>query len=137
MAKKILKKHNPILIALAIIYFSLMVVFISYHVYFAKRIIPGVYVNDLYLGGLTVSDAVKLMSDENPSEDISVSITIGNIDDDKPVLLKSTEIDFKFLYLKTAKDAFNVGRTGNLVNGLLSKLSFFHNKIDIKYSYDF
>ncbi len=137
MPKKILKKHNQILIALAIIYFSLMVVFISYHLYFAKRIIPGVYVNDLYVGGLTVSEASKLMSDKNPSEERSVSITIENTGDDNSITLKSSEIDFKFLYLKTAKDAFAVGRSGNLVNDLLDKLSFFHNKVDIKYSYDF
>ena len=137
MHKKIRKNNNPILVALAIIYITSMAVFILYHIYFAKRIIPGVYVSDLYIGGLTVSDAVKLMSDKNPSEDQTVSIKFGNTGDDKPIFVKSSEIDFKFLYVKTAKEAFNIGRSGNLFKDLSSKVALFYKKIDIKYSYDY
>ncbi|PIR42893.1 hypothetical protein CO058_00880 [candidate division WWE3 bacterium CG_4_9_14_0_2_um_filter_35_11] len=128
------KKPSRLWIGLSIVYFSLMIIFISYHVYFAKRIIPGVYVNDLYVGGMDIESAVKFLSDKNPYEKNDVSVVINGTD---PVIIKPTDIDFEVLYVKTAKDAFGIGRSENFTKDFLSKLSFFNKKTKIKFLYDF
>src|SRR3989344_4500804 len=43
-------------------YVLLMLVFISYHLYFANRIIPGVFVNGVNMGGLKTSEAIDLFN---------------------------------------------------------------------------
>lgn len=128
------KNPSKIWVGLSIVYFSLMIIFISYHVYFAKRIIPGVYINDLYVGGMDIESAVKFLSGKNPYEKNDVSVVINGTD---PVIILPADIDFKVLYVKTAKDAFGVGRSENFSNDFFSKLSFFTKKTKIKFSYDF
>lgn len=135
MKKKIRqKKKNKLILFLAAIYFSLMIVFISYHVYFAKRIIPGVYVGDFYVGGMNVESAVKFLSDKNPYEKNDVSVTIDN---GKPIIIVPLDINFRILYIKTVKDAFNIGRSGNFLNDAIDKFSFFRKKIKVDFAYDF
>lgn len=135
MKKRIVPSKNNRFILLCIAaYLSFMLVFISYHVFFAKKIIPGVYVGDFYVGGKDIESAVKFLSDNNKYEENVVSVVVDNAE---PFIINPTDIELKVLYVKTVKEAFDVGRSGDFISDLISKFYFFSGHTKIGFAYDF
>jgi len=116
------------------IYLFLMLVFIGYHLVYAKKIIPGVQVRGLVLGGKTTEEAKSIL-EKSLTFPKEVEIKIG---DAASTQIASSDIEFQFLVDETVTEAFNIGRKTNWINsirikatGLVSLLN-----VDPVYSYN-
>ena len=124
---------SPVKLSILILYLILMILFIFYHLFYAKKIIPGVYVGDINTGGLTVSELVQRLSDEVETADV-VKVKVGNGDEFD---INKSDIDFRILPVETAKNAFKIGRSQNLVTQASNKFFGLFKKNTINLSYDY
>src|SRR3989344_3626775 len=79
------------------IYYLLMIGFIGYHLYFANRIIPNVYIGNTNVGGMRAEDAFKLIKEKN-IPDSEIEIFVG---DNYNSTVLSSSVDFRFLPVET------------------------------------
>ena len=106
-----------------IVYFFVLCLLIltTYNFYFSNKILPGVFIGGTNFGGLTHAEAVSKLNSltKNYTE---IKVNIEDID----YVIKSDEINLKFLNTKTADILFNEGR-GDIfshykyLNGLFAK----------------
>lgn len=89
-----------------------------YHVVFANRIIPGVTVAGLDLGGLTYEEAVANLLLKEQTLDDKIIITR----DQEMYTLNFDDIDLEYNWEAAVTRAFEVGRTGNLFSDTKDKL---------------
>jgi hypothetical protein len=105
------------------LYLIIFALFTFYHVSYARKIIPGVMVNGIEVGGLTTDEALeKLQNDMKPNE--TVKITVG---DNYNTLVTPEDMGFRYLYIDTIKKAFLVGREKHLVKSLITKINVSFN----------
>ena len=118
-------------------YFLVLVFFISvfcfYHIYFAKRIIPGVLLGNVSVGGMTFEKAkTALVNSFEKSE--------------RKILLKSSpyeyeitteDIGFELYVDASVARAFEVGRIGNLYVDTKDKLAGIFKPLVIPVFYEF
>ena len=112
-------------------YVLLMLVFISYHLYFANRIIPGVFVNGVNMGGLKTSEAIDLFN-TSIADSGEISIKIG---ENYQTTVKPKYVNFQFLADDSIQKAFQVSRSGNIFNDAVVKIKGFIVRLDIPASY--
>jgi len=116
------------------VYIVILLSITFYHVYYSNKIIPGVFVNDINLGGKTIDDANFILK-ENLKSNPKVNIKIG---DTYTKEINSSDISFKYSYKDTLKKAFDVGRTGPLYKRLYIRFVVFMKRVTVKaiYNYD-
>ena len=115
-------------------YFVIAFVFVIYHLYFANKVIKGIWIDDINLSGLNSQETVsKLISDLNPSK--KVVVKIGK---DYSYNIAPDDIKFQYLPVKTAKKTFSIGRSGNLFTESKIKLFglFLKTQVEPEYKYD-
>jgi vancomycin resistance protein YoaR len=87
----------------------LLVLFLSYNLYFWNKIYPGISVNHLALAGKTVEEAQSLLAQNTTSPD---KITVTSLNQNFDIDLKT--IDFSYDFSDSAVRAYNIYRTGNI-----------------------
>jgi len=113
--KEIIVMFKPYYIGLLI----LLILFSSYHILFSRKLIPGVYVAGLDLGGFSYDDAVVRLEEFEAVSEKIINITYGG----KSFDLKGEEIGLEYSWGATVSRAFEVGRTGNFFVDTKEKLA--------------
>lgn len=114
---------------------GLFVLSIGYHLYFAKKIIPGVELASINIGGLTAQQALEKTAEHESQTEKTLKLWAEN---GKVYQIKSEDIDLKYDWPAGVTRAFEVGRTGNFFVDLKDKLAGLVKplKLSAKYSYD-
>ncbi|HSX39559.1 MAG TPA: VanW family protein [Candidatus Saccharimonadales bacterium] len=131
---KLYKNSLKRVVATKLLYavFVLLLLISLYHLVFAHRIIPGVYIGKVYVGSLTYNEAKKLLQDY-----ITSNVQPIELDNkDYKYLLKPDDISLSYNIDASVTRAFEVGRTGNLLTDSKEKLSGFVKKLQVKAFYD-
>jgi vancomycin resistance protein YoaR len=123
-----------ILQILAVFFVALNTFFITYHVYFARRIVPGVYVGRVKIGGMSVTDARSTLIRNEPKKNTSIYFKYKNYTYQTTL----DEISLKYDWEKTLQTAVTVGRSGNFFADVGTKTQGLFGSITIKpdYTYD-
>lgn len=116
------------------VFFGFMTVFIFYHLYFAQRIIPGVWVGNINLSGKSYTDAYKILTGKfTQFEEQNIALTVNGEKDQ--VFLADLGIDL--LPKETLVKAALVGRNEPALTGFKTKIGAFFNKKVITPEYNF
>lgn len=106
-----------------------------YHFYYAKKIIPGVELAGVKVGGLTYTQALKkvVQAESQTNKDLKLLTQDG-----KSYQIKSDDIELRYDWEAGALRAFEVGRTGNLFTDTKDKIAGLVKplKLSAKYSYN-
>ena len=133
---KLLKNLLPKPATILKLFYPLSIILIGvsvYHLVFARRIIPGVYVGNVNVGGMTYSQAKGTLQDY-----INANI--------QPLILKyntyTYSLDPKAISLQYSVDssvtrAFEVGRTGNIIVDTKEKISGIVKRLQVKAFYEY
>jgi len=97
----------------------LLILFSGYHILFSRKLIPGVYVAGLDLGGFSYDDAVARLEEFEVASEKTINITYGG----KSFDLKGEEIGLEYSWDATVNRAFEVGRTSNFFVDTKEKLA--------------
>jgi hypothetical protein len=105
------------LLALVALCMVVLIIVLAYPVVYGNRIYPGVSVDDVPLGGLTVEEATSLLSDRLPDPEIQgVELRAG----DHSWRLSWAEMGQGYAIVGTATAAYRVGRDGPWIEQVLS-----------------
>ena len=104
-----------------------------YHLVFANRIIPGVFVGNVKVGGMTYLQAKKAL--ENYEAKVSKELILKL--DNKEYSVKASDINLVHDWDASVTRAFEVGRTGNFITDNKDKLAGFFRKLTIGAFYDY
>jgi vancomycin resistance protein YoaR len=110
------KKTLKIAIVLIYVLLALTAIF---HFIYAKKIIPGVHLGVVNVGGKTFAEAKKLLTDHVTSQKNDLTLKL----DDKKYLINSEDISLKYDIDNSVSRAFEVGRTGHLLNDSKDKIA--------------
>ena len=124
----VFSKLKSILIPLYVVLFCMAL----YHVIFAQRIVPGVSVGNISLGGKTFSQAVSEL--KTREADIPSDLTL--IYKEEQFLISKQEINLKYNWDETVRRAFEVGRTGNVIIDSKDKIAGVFKKLPIIAKYE-
>src|SRR3972149_1003984 len=113
------------------IYFLLLLATL-YHVYYAKRVIPGVTVGDVPLGGKTLSQAQSTLTAREKTLDKKVVLKY----DGKEYGVSAEDIDLTYDWEGTALRAFEIGRTGNFIRDTKDKIAGLVKNLNIPAYHD-
>lgn len=111
---------------------GLLVLFSLYHLYFAKRIIPGVYMGSTSLGGLTYDKALEVLHSAYEG-----SSTLVLKSEDSVFEIPLSDIGFEVEWENSIARAFEVGRTGNIFIDTKDKLAGLIKPLKVAVFYDF
>lgn len=108
--------------------FALLVLFSMYHAYFADKIIPGVEVAGARIGGKTIEDAQKILEKELvPPKNLTFVDSRENLTFEIPV----ADVGLKYDIYSTLREAFLMGRSGNILTDNKKKIAGLTSKINI------
>lgn len=137
MAKKYKHILNTFRLKISIFFCSIflvlpIVVFFAYHLAFFDRIYPGVYISQIPIGNMTMSEAETVLASYFNSHPLA-SLTL--INKSQSWVLPLTELGISPNIHETVKNAFLIGRTGSFQQQLSSKWqSFFYGqRVPIEY----
>lgn len=90
----------------------------------------GITVNGIKIGGLTKSEAYKVLDEQY--------CNLGNIEiylysDNDEIKFLAKDINAKFDVDKVAEDVFNTGRDGNFIEKFLSRIKYSFSRYDMEY----
>jgi len=118
MSKKIkiiksLKHSKAILFFLGLVGSLILAVF-AFLLLYHGRIYPGISIGDVYLGGLTPTEASTKISQYYPFPNM-IKINIDTLNNKQSFDFDPINVGINYDYDETAKQAFKTGRSGNLV----------------------
>ena len=113
--------------------FALLILFSFYHFVFARRIIPGVVVGKINIGGLTYQQGLEKLQSYEKSVDKIVTVTHTNY----KVSISGSDVSLEYDLDATLSRAFEVGRTGNIFIDTKDKLVGLIKPLSLKFFYDF
>ena len=120
-----------------IFYTAASILFLSagYHLYFAKRIIPGVTLANVKVGGLTYAQALKKVAQQESQTKKVLNLRAQN---GKGYQIKAGDVELRYDWEAGAARAFEVGRTGNIIIDTKDKMAGLVKslKLNAKYSYN-
>lgn len=111
--------------------YLLVLLFTLYHVYYAKKVIPGVYAGGVSLGGKSRDEAQRLLSEKHSTLDTSLILT----HEDTNFEISADSVDLQYSIEGTAAKAFEVGRTGNVAIDTKDKIAGLIKPLRIKAVY--
>ena len=110
--KKLLRENRKLLL-------TLVAVFILYHVAFANRVIPGVTVGGVKVGGKTSTQVEKALREKFETSAIQVTFNYENDE----FYITDDEIDLEYKLRESVERAFYLGRSGNIYVDSKDKLA--------------
>lgn len=112
------------LIGFSLLAFLLILIFLSYHLVFAKTTYPGVSIAKIDLSGKTIARATQILEVNFPAPDAQLTITGAG----QTWSLPTSEINLVFNATASAKRAFYFGRSGDPKDDLKKKWQAFFKK---------
>ena len=127
----ILRLRKPTLYGLAAVLAASTV----YHLYFANKIVPGVRLANVSVGGLSYKQALEKITQKETQTKKELNLWAQN---GKTYQIKATEIELIYDWSAGVSRAFEVGRTGNFFVDTKDKLAGLIKplKLNAKYSYN-
>lgn len=105
-----------------------------YHLYYAHRIIPGVSVGTMEIGGLTYNEAKNKLGTYESSLDKKLILTHNGTE----FVITAQEINLEYFWDASVTRAFEIGRTGNFLWDTKEKIAgFIGRPLTFKAFYDF
>lgn len=117
-------------------YFGALVLLILvslYHILFANKLIPGVYIAGLRVGGQSYVEAVQTLKEFEGITQKNITVTYNG----KNYELSGEDIHLRYDWEATVNRAFEVGRTGNVLRDTKDKVAGLFKKLYISAYYDF
>ena len=112
----------------------------GYHLYYANKIVPGVELAGIKIGGLTYTQALEKVSQKESQTEKVLKLWAQDAPQSQGKIyqIKSNDIELKYNWEAGVARAFEVGRTGNLFADNKDKIAglFKPLKINAKYSYN-
>ena len=108
------KVKNILLILYTVLFISTV-----YHFVYAKRIIPGVRIAGVKVGGITFSQARKALEDKEQKATKELKLKFET----KEFLIRAQEVTLTYDWDATVSRAFEVGRTGNVIVDTKDKIA--------------
>ena len=129
------KGFRWVLIAIAII-FVIVIILTGFLLLSSDKILSNVYINGISVSGLTKNEAL-LMLKESYGEVLQNSY-LTLIFEDVKWKLDYSDIDYSYDFDAAINTAYEIGRTGNIVNRYFSsiKSKFFVNELVLSFSYN-
>lgn len=135
-----LKKRKRIAITITSI-FIIMILCIAFSTIFAllntnsQKIIKGISIKNIDVSGLTISEAVKKVND---AINIECQESVKMQYNDYNVEIDPKNIEYKYNIEEVVKNAYKIGREGNLVQNNYTLLfsSIFKNNLELTESYN-
>jgi vancomycin resistance protein YoaR len=124
-----MKKLNFLLFPLA----TILVLFLVYNLYYWNKIFPGIYINNISLGGKTIEEGQNLLTQKINSPD-KISLSAPN----QQFEIQLSDIDFQYNYPASILRAYHLYRTGNLFYDFYHRIKapFVKQKIGLLLSID-
>ncbi len=111
-----------------------LVLFILYHLIYASRVIPGVSVSNIRVGGRASPEVRRILSDRMGSTNIVLVFTY----EDKKFEIRGKDIQLSYDTDKTVQKVFDLGRSGKVIVDGKDKVAALVKGIRVPpiYSYD-
>lgn len=122
-------KYKKIILAV----YLLVAVFAFYHLLFARRIIPGVKIGSVSVGGLSFDQAIDKLEKREAGLQKDLNLKFA----DKIFLIKGEDIGLVYDWDAAVSRAFEVGRTGNLYIDNKDKIAGVVKQLYIAAFYDY
>ena len=113
--------------------FAFGLLFSFYHAYYADKIIPGVGVGNIPLGGKTVEKALQILEEPLGKE---YTLTLIDEEENSSYEIKTFEIELQYDLGNTVKTAFSVGRSKKFLRDLKVKIAGIIKSQHIKATHD-
>lgn len=132
---KIPKKNIPkeYVTKALISFYAFLVVSIFYHVYFAHRLIPGVEIGSLNVGGMTYAQAKQALLNSEKAKAPNLALTF----DGQVFTINGSDINLQYNWDAAVSRAYEVGRTGKIWIDTKDKLAGLVKAIYIPAFYDY
>ena len=129
-----LKNINPEKVKnVLLILYSVLLLSTIYHFIYAKRIIPGVKVAGVRVGGMTFSQAKDALVAHEKTSPKELKLKYDN----KEFIIQPGDIGLIYDWDATVSRAFEVGRTGNLFSDTKEKIAGVFKSLVVPASYDY
>ena len=140
MIEKIKNKLNlklPLIRVLKVpllVLYLFLALFSLYHFVYANRIIPGVKVGNVTIGGKTYDEAKILLSKQQEKVQNELMLTFEG----KVLPINTEAIGLRYDWDSALAQAFQIGRTGNFIEDSKNKLTgpYLGLRVDSFYVYD-
>ncbi|MBQ4629692.1 MAG: VanW family protein [Clostridia bacterium] len=134
--KRKINKKLWVIIGIAIAILAIVGGVFAYYAINAStdKIFDGVYVGEVHLGGLTESEATKLLAKKFPTGEINVRLRC----EDKEFDIYGSQVDLKADYSSSAKAAAKLGKNGSIFKKIstMNKLKDNHRKVPLTFTCD-
>lgn len=128
------KKVNPEKLKRALLVIYTLLLFATlYHFIYARRIIPGVKVAGVRIGGKTFAQARKALEDREKTVIKELKLKF----EDEEFIIRPEDIGLVYDWDASVSRAFEVGRTGNLFVDTKEKIAGLVKNLIIPASYDY
>jgi len=114
-------------------FYLILIISIFYNLYYGKRIIPGVTVAGINVGGMTFDKAEEFLSEKESHISKDLSFKEGS----NTFLVKGDEIGLEYDWESSVVSAFEVGRSGNFFIDTRDKIIGLFKNINIPASYTY
>lgn len=116
-----------------LVFYAVLFISTVYHFVYAKRIIPGVRIAGVKVGGMTFNQAKKVL--QNHESQVNKELKLKY--EDEEFILRGEEVGLLYDWDATVSRAFEVGRTGNIITDGKDKVAGLFKSLYIKASYDY
>ena len=124
-----IQKAKPYILVL----YGLLIIAIVFNLVYAKKIIPGVKIAGIDVGGMTFENAKKVL--EENEKNIPEELKLKFEDEEFP--LKRSDIGLTYDWEDSVVRCFDVGRSGNFFIDTKDKISALFKGLSIPASYDY
>jgi hypothetical protein len=128
-----LNVSNPLIMRLAIIFSLLLFALSAYHIAFARRIIPGVKIGSVTIGGKNYVEAKKALEDYEKGVDKKVLLKF----EDRTFEFKGQDVALQYNWDASISRAYEIGRTGNILIDARDKLAGLFKTLYLPAFYDY
>jgi len=116
-----------------LIIYTILLLGTIYHAIYARKIIPGVKVGAVKLGGKTYNEAFKLLEEHEKIVDKNLTLKY----DDKEFIIRAENIGLVYDWDSSVSRAFEVGRTGDIFRDTKEKFAGLLKTLYIGAFYDY
>ncbi len=116
-----------------LVFYAFLLISTAYHIVYAKRIIPGVKVAGVKIGGMNFSQAKQSL--EENEKNITKELKLKY--EDKEFIIRDEDISLVYDWESSVVRAFEVGRTGNILTDTKEKFVGLFKNLVTPASYDY
>jgi len=114
-------------------FYLILIISIFYNLYYGRRIIPGVYVAGINVGGMTFDKAEESLVEKESQISKNLSFKKGST----VFLIRGDEIELEYDWESSVVSAFEIGRSGNFLIDTKDKILGLFKNINIPASYTY